>query len=141
MHEQDDRASLAELHQFLNTELPIVNEVTPTRTSFEPEVPVTASTPKFERRRSLPTKSSTLSLASQYEAQSPDPQMVSFQARRRRAAKLTNFFGVDYRELIGDILENIENGMAEESRRGSLHPDEMQVRFLLSTSSREMIVG
>lgn len=123
---QDDRESLAELHQFLSTELPIVEEVTPTRASFDPES--RPELPKFERRRSLPTKSSSLSLASQYDAQSPDPEMVTFQARRRRAAKLTNFFGVDYRDLIGDILENIENGVVEESHRGSLQPEEMQVR-------------
>lgn len=122
---QDDRESLAELHQFLSSDLPMVEEVTPTRASFDSEA--RPELPKFERRRSLPTKSSTLSLASQYEAQSPDPEMVSFQARRRRAAKLTNFFGVDYRDLVGDILENIEHGVVEESHRGSLQPDEMQV--------------
>jgi hypothetical protein len=53
--------------------------------------------------------------------------MASFQARRRKAAKLTHFFGVDYRELIGGILESIEHDMQEESHRGSLHPEEIQV--------------
>jgi len=52
--------------------------------------------------------------------------MTSFQARRRQAAKLTHFFGVDYRDLIGDILESIEHYVEEESHRGSLHPEEIQ---------------
>jgi hypothetical protein len=53
--------------------------------------------------------------------------MASFQARRRKAAKLTHFFGVDYRILIGDVLESIERDMQEENHKGSLHPEEMQV--------------
>jgi len=57
--------------------------------------------------------------------------MASFQARRRQAAKLTHFFGVDYRDLIGDILESIEHDVQEESNRGSLHPEEIQVCRLL----------
>jgi hypothetical protein len=58
--------------------------------------------------------------------------MISFQARRRQAAKLTHFFGVDYRDLIGDILESIERYVEEESHRGSLRPEEIQVCRLLS---------
>jgi len=57
--------------------------------------------------------------------------MTSFQARRRQAAKLTHFFGVDYRVLIGDILESIEHYVEEESHRGSLRPEEIQVCRLL----------
>jgi hypothetical protein len=53
--------------------------------------------------------------------------MTSFQARRRQAAKLTHFFGVDYRDLIGDILESIERYVEEERHRGSLQPEEIQV--------------
>lgn len=53
--------------------------------------------------------------------------MTSFQARRRQAAKLTHFFGVDYRDLIGDVLESIEHYVEEESHRGSLRLEEIQV--------------
>ncbi|KAG1757094.1 hypothetical protein EDB19DRAFT_1623063 [Suillus lakei] len=49
-----------------------------------------------------------------------------FQLRRRRAAKLTHFFGVDYRELIHDILESIEKGVEEERKRGTLRPEEVE---------------
>ena len=52
--------------------------------------------------------------------------MKTFQTRRRRAAKLTNFFGVDYRMLVGDILESIEEDVEQESRRGALQPHEAQ---------------
>jgi hypothetical protein len=86
-----------------------------------------ARTIRSERRRSLPTRSSTVSLASQFSLGSPPPDRTSFQARRRRAAKLTHFFGVDYRELVGDILESIERYMKEESHRGNLRPEEIRV--------------
>jgi hypothetical protein len=82
---------------------------------------------RFERRLSLPNRSSSLSLASQFNSSSPSPEMTSFQARRRQAAKLTHFFGVDYRDLIGDILESIEYYVEEERHRGSLKPEEIQV--------------
>ena len=86
-----------------------------------------AKTIRSERRRSLPNRSSTVSLASQFNLGSPSPDRTSFQARRRQAAKLTHFFGVDYRDLIGDILESIEHCVEEESHRGTLHPDEIRV--------------
>ena len=53
----------------------------------------------------------------------------SFQQRRRRAAKLTHFFGVDYRDLMGEILDSLEKGLEEERDKGTLKPDEVQVRF------------
>ncbi|KAG2149522.1 hypothetical protein BD769DRAFT_1624162 [Suillus cothurnatus] len=57
----------------------------------------------------------------------PSPKGSSdFQLRRRRAAKLTHFFGVDYRELIHDILESIEKGVEEERKRGTLRPEEVE---------------
>ncbi|KAI0274920.1 hypothetical protein BC834DRAFT_965383 [Gloeopeniophorella convolvens] len=121
--DRDDRESLAELHRVLTTDQPVVegeHATTPTRDDDAKAV-------RAERRRSLPTRSSTLSLASQFNLGStPTPEMTSFQVRRRQAAKLTNFFGVDYRELIGDILESIEHDVQEESHRGSLQPDEVQ---------------
>ncbi|KAI6163793.1 hypothetical protein EDD17DRAFT_1693125, partial [Pisolithus thermaeus] len=52
---------------------------------------------------------------------------TEFQVRRRRAAKLTSFFGVDYRDLIDDILESIERGVEEERGRGTLQPEEVEV--------------
>lgn len=56
------------------------------------------------------------------------PQEVSdFQVRRRRAAKLTSFFGVNYRELIEDILESIERGVEEEHGKGTLQLEEAEV--------------
>ena len=56
------------------------------------------------------------------------PRLSRFQIRRRKAAKLTNFFGVDYHELIYDILSSIEKGVEEECRRGTLQPQEVEVR-------------
>ena len=57
----------------------------------------------------------------------PTPTEPSFQQRRRRAAKLTHFFGVDYRDLMGEILESIEKDLEEERGKGTLKPDEVQV--------------
>ena len=49
---------------------------------------------------------------------------------------------MDYRDLIGDILENIEHYVEEESHRGILHPDEIQVcRPLLRMVDWLTIVG
>ena len=55
------------------------------------------------------------------------PDQTDFQLRRRRAAKLTNFFGVDYRELINDVLESIESGLEHERKRGTLGAEEAEV--------------
>jgi hypothetical protein len=86
-----------------------------------------ASSIKSERRRSLPTNTSVLSFVSEYSTAAPRPEAMDFQARRRRAAKLTQFFGVDYRELISDVLESIESGLELEQTRGTLNPDEAEV--------------
>ena len=61
----------------------------------------------------------------------PTPMEPSFQQRRRRAAKLTNFFGVNYRDLMSEILESIEKGLEEERGKGTLKPDEVKVRVLI----------
>ncbi|KAH7886173.1 hypothetical protein F5I97DRAFT_1222407 [Phlebopus sp. FC_14] len=82
---------------------------------------------KSERRHSLPIKASLTSLSSEQFMLSPRPEVSEFQRRRRRAAKLTHFFGVDYRELIHDVLESIEKGVEEERRRGTLQPEEVEV--------------
>jgi hypothetical protein len=98
----------------------------------------TASSIKSERRRSLPARTSTISLASEYSLggasnlsgasgpETPVPEVTDFQARRRRAAKLTQFFGVDYRELISEVLESIESGLDHEQKRGALNADEVE---------------
>lgn len=119
---QDDRESLAELHSILENDHS-GSEGSTTAARDEDD----AKTIRSERRRSLPSRSSTISLASQFSLGSPSPERSSFQTRRKQAAKLTHFFGVDYRELIGDILESIERYVEEESHRGTLHPNEMQV--------------
>ncbi|KIL01008.1 hypothetical protein PAXRUDRAFT_821016 [Paxillus rubicundulus Ve08.2h10] len=122
--DRDDRESLVELHRFLRGEV--------TETSPEEETPVhvrrmsTASSLRSERRHSLPTKASSTSLSSEFTL-SLESKRSEFQLRRRRAAKLTHFFGVDYRELVHDVLESIEKGVEEERRRGTLQPEEVEV--------------
>lgn len=51
-----------------------------------------------------------------------------FQQRRKRAAKLSSFFGVDYRELFTEVLDVIESEVQSDSMSGSLSPEETQVR-------------
>ena len=65
-----------------------------------------ASSSSSGRRRSLPALSSRISLDSEFStAAAPETNDVTgFQVRRRKAAKLKQFFGVDYRELINDVL-------------------------------------
>ena len=74
---------------------------------------------------SLSSEFSISTVATHTPPQSEDPE--TFQNRRRRAAKLTQFFGVDYRDLMSEILDSIERGVEEEGGRGSLKPDEVQV--------------
>lgn len=88
-----------------------------------------ASSIKSERRRSLPARTSIISIGSDYSVSTPRPEVTDFQARRRRAAKLTQFFGVDYRELITDVLESIESGLEHERKRGTLDTEEVEVRL------------
>ena len=83
-----------------------------------------ASSIRSERRLSLPT--SVISFSSDHSP-SLTPEVSDFQARRRKAAKLTQFFGVDYRELVGDIIDSIERGVEHEQTRGTLNQDEVQV--------------
>jgi hypothetical protein len=118
---------LAELHSILTHDQSGSGGSTPVPRDNDDADCDDARTIRSERRRSLPTRSSTVSLASQSSLGSPSPERTSFQARRRQAAKLTHFFGVDYRDLIGDILESIEHYVEEESHRGNLHPEEIQV--------------
>ncbi len=82
---------------------------------------------KLERSRSLPSRTSLDSHYTIYDF--PERSDVpSFQQRRKTAAKLTQFFGVDYRELISDVLESIENGMQVDRGDGLLGTEEFEVR-------------
>ena len=74
---------------------------------------------------SLAPSELTLSLST------PDPAQSAFQLRRRRAAKLTQFFGVDYRDLMNEVFESLEMGLEEEQGRGTLRPEEAAVRYAL----------
>ncbi|EMD32518.1 hypothetical protein CERSUDRAFT_99246 [Gelatoporia subvermispora B] len=117
--DRDDKESLAELHDYLSGTLDADDDHAP----LSPPA-------KSERRRSLPSRTSLVSLASEFSiAPSPPaerPDGDEFQLRRRRAAKLTAFFGVNYRDLMGEILESIEKGLEEERGRGTLRADEAQ---------------
>jgi hypothetical protein len=83
---------------------------------------------KAERRRSLPARTSVVSLISTLTIASPEPEVSDFQLRRRRAAKLTHFFGVDYRVLIKEVLESIEKGVDDEQKKGTLNPAQAEVK-------------
>jgi hypothetical protein len=49
-----------------------------------------------------------------------------FAARRKRAAKLSKFFGVSYRDLFGAVLEILESDVKEDKEEGSLSAAETQ---------------
>ena len=83
-----------------------------------------ASSIKSARRRSLPERAS---FDSEYSVVTPEIDVTTFQERRRKAAKLTQFFGVDYRELISDILQSIENGVEHDHMIGTLRAEEVEV--------------
>ena len=141
---QDDKESLAELHDYLTGDRYRTGEQydyqfggalgstsnAPGATSPLPdEFAVTTPTTKAERRRSLPSRVSIASFTSEISMIiAPTPTDAVFQQRRRRAAKLTHFFGVDYRDLMGEILDSIEKGLEEERGKGTLKPDEVKVR-------------
>lgn len=127
--DQDDRESLAELCEYLSSGNMNVPPPSPTlqnitRTASGDRRLSNASSIISERRLSLPTSISSFS--SDLSAASPRPEVSGFQIRRRRAAKLTQFFGVNYRELITDVFESIERGVEHEHRCGTLNQDEAQ---------------
>ncbi|KIP11723.1 hypothetical protein PHLGIDRAFT_99162 [Phlebiopsis gigantea 11061_1 CR5-6] len=123
--DRDDKESLQRLHGIIHGEADA-----PLQTFTREESPSPPPTPKAERRRSLPTRASITSLASEYSItasiNTTPPEEQAFQTRRRRAAKLTQFFGVDYRDLVNEVFESLESGLQEESGRGTLRPDEVQ---------------
>ncbi|KAI0375475.1 hypothetical protein BV20DRAFT_960642 [Pilatotrama ljubarskyi] len=126
--DRDDRESLAELHDYLSshpyTDHPHAGPSSPLAADDQF---VATPTAKSERRRSLPSRTSIASFTSEISLIiAPTPTEPSFQQRRRRAAKLTHFFGVDYRELMNEVLESIEKGLEEERGKGTLRPDEVK---------------
>ncbi|OCH90044.1 hypothetical protein OBBRIDRAFT_804252 [Obba rivulosa] len=138
--DRDDKQSLAELHDYLSGTLDPDDAPIRASTSsasgdllglHSPTLSISSSTGtiKSERRRSLPSRTSLVSLASEFSIASSADERTGgdeFQQRRRRAAKLTAFFGVNYRDLMGEILDSIEKGLEEERGRGTLGPDEAQ---------------
>lgn len=123
--DQDDKQSLAELHDYLSGDR---NEESDKSPYYDDGFVATSPTStKAERRRSLPSRMSMASVTSEWSLMlSPPPEESTFQARRRRAAKLTQFFGVNYRDLMIEILDSIEKGLEEERGKGTLKPDEIQ---------------
>ena len=82
------------------------------------------------RRRSHPSRVSVMSMTSVSSGSSVfplSPEPMGFQARRKRAAKLTNFFGASYRDLFGEVLERLESGFLEEAREGCMTREEVVV--------------
>jgi hypothetical protein len=75
------------------------------------------------------TGSGAAGAAAQEGPSTPKPELTDFQMRRRRAAKLTQFFGVQYRELINDVLDSLEHGLEHEQKRGTLQAGEIAVCF------------
>lgn len=120
---QDDRASLVELHRYLQggaSESPSQEfERLPDRLPHSPSI-------KSERRLSLPSSIITVSTAD-YSTVNSKPEPNDFQLRRRRAAKLAQFFGVDYKQIMHEVLESIEKGLEDERESGALHPEEAEV--------------
>jgi hypothetical protein len=84
-----------------------------------------SSLQKHTRRGSLPSISS-VSLSSVPTLDTPISPPTDFQQRRRRVAKLSSFFGVSYHDLFGQVLESIETGVQDDTRRGTLTLEEAQ---------------
>ncbi|KAI0660543.1 hypothetical protein C8Q70DRAFT_913472 [Cubamyces menziesii] len=128
--DRDDRESLAELHDYLSGhqfDFASAGSGPASPPALDDFSLVSTPTVKAERRRSLPSRTSIASFTSEISlALAPTPTEPSFQQRRRRAAKLTHFFGVDYRELMNEVLESIEKGLEEERGKGTLKPDEVK---------------
>ncbi|KAK1233063.1 hypothetical protein PQX77_003790 [Marasmius sp. AFHP31] len=180
--DRDDKASLAELHQFLNS--PDTADLIDLGLDQEPHHDAEneyakelerfhASTDKgkqpadnkrasltsslrSERRRSLPTPvtgsgASFMSMDSSIDyhyhprsrdraesilgrddatIRNADDQDLDFQMRRKKAAKLTQFFGVNYRDLIRDVLDSIESGLEMETKKGTVSKEEAEHSFI-----------
>ena len=131
---QDDTASLKFIHDILHADDDDDDGIKRRVDdgdfdSSELDIPSPATTTKRgDRRRSLPLCPSISSMRSEYSTMSPPPEISTFEQKRRRAAKLTNFFGVSHRDIMADILESIESGVAEERGRGTLNQAQVDVR-------------
>ncbi|KAL5534012.1 hypothetical protein ACEPAG_472 [Sanghuangporus baumii] len=115
--DNDDKKSLVELHEYINEDLSV--GARDNRESYS-----NSSTIRSERRRSLPLRASYSSLASQYTISEPKIEATPFEVRRRRAAKLSHFFGVSYRDLFGQVLDSLEMSVREDEGKGTLNADE-----------------
>lgn len=128
--DKDDKASLAELHQLMNAsgsdESGQDDDDNDDDDNDMPRHSGASVTSSLERRRSLPARTSMVSLASTILLPPLPADPDGFQQRRRRAAKLTHFFGVNYRDLFGDVLAHIEKGMREELSEGHIRQAEME---------------
>ena len=67
------------------------------------------------------------------------PDVTDFQWRRRKAAKLTQFFGVNHREVIEEVLSSIEHGLEFEQERGAIEAEEAEVRVLAITGIDSLV--
>lgn len=114
--DNDDRKSLVELHEYINEDLSMGNR--DRRESHS------GSSILSERRRSLPLRASYTSLASEYTISEAKTEVTPFEVRRRRAAKLSHFFGVSYRDLFGEVLDSLEMSVREDEGKGTLNADE-----------------
>ncbi|KAJ3815601.1 hypothetical protein F5876DRAFT_30283 [Lentinula aff. lateritia] len=148
--DRDDRASLQELHEILYW----ASDAEQLSAGFRPEpdqdladidrnlLSNGSGSARSERRLSLPALPARTSIASlnsldsvgsilskvSFDDADVEASDGTFQVRRRRAAKLTQFFGVDYRDLVQDVLDSIENGVEMEKGRG-LSRQEAEVGF------------
>lgn len=137
---QDDKASLKLIHDILHADNDDNSGAAKSvddndHDPSEPDIPCTpapdVASPN-KRRCSLPLCPSMTSLRSEYSTTSittPPPEISAFEQKRRRAAKLTNFFGVSHRDIMSDILESIESGVAEERGKGNLNQAQADVRL------------
>jgi hypothetical protein len=134
---QDDKASLELIHDILHANNDSDDKAARKVDDgdcdpSEPDIPATsapAATSPNEQRLSVPPCPSITSLHSEYSVTTPPPEISTFEQKRRRAAKLTNFFGVSHRDIISDILESIESGVAEERGKGTLNQAQADVRL------------
>jgi len=124
--DRDDRRSLVELHKYLQGEEPEspINEV---ELLVDPHSPTSL---RSDRRLSLPSSVMSVTTGDTSLANiGVKPEANDFQLRRRRAAKLAQFFGVDYKSVMQEVLESIEKGVEEERQSGTLQPEEAEVLF------------
>lgn len=129
MFVQGDRESLELLHEIIHG-FPEEN-LAPLQTFARHDE--ASSSSRAERRRSLPSRPSIASLSSVASSISP-PEISAFEQKRRRANKLTNFFGVNHRDITAEILENMEKGVVEEGGIGTLNPEQVKVGPILRFS-------